>query len=54
MKRKPFFRPRTILITLAVFFAAIILFGLAFGVMLQKMPSIGAYGADYLRHIISE
>ena len=53
-KRRSFFRPRTILTGLAIFFAAIILLGLAFGVMLQKMPSIGAYGADYLRHIIGE
>jgi hypothetical protein len=54
MKIKTLFHPRNILIVLAIFVAGILLMGLVFGLMLQMMPSIGAYGADYLRHIVGE
>jgi hypothetical protein len=54
MKFKAFFRPRNILIVIAALLLALVLASAVFGVMLQKMPSIGAYGADFLRHVIGE
>ena len=54
MKMKAFFRPRNILITIGAVFLVLILGAVAFGIMLQKMPSVGANGADFLRHIFGQ
>jgi len=54
MKEKSKIRPRNIAKIAGGLLLFLVLIVAAFGVMLQKFPSVGAYGADYLRRIIGQ